>query len=141
MVSDQICLPLLDLHHVLRSHGQVPEHLVVQELCLLPGPRVLEQGVLHVELAETVSAHKKSCPFTASEVEVFLEEVSCCDPIAGHVGMHLVLRSLPGILQTHLWLTINPTSAEKWNCRRGQKTSVGPCIVNESKDFSSLPPG
>ena len=130
MVSDQIGLPLLDLHHVLGSHGQVPEHLVVQELCLLPGPRVLEQGVLHVELAKTVSAYKKSCPFTASEVEMFLEEVSSGDTVAGHVGMHLVLRSLPSILQTHLRLTINPTSAEKWyRCWR-QKASVSPCVGN-----------
>merc|ERR1712223_1289118 len=88
MVSDHIHLPLLDLvlHHVLGSHSQVPEHLVVQELSLLSGPRVLEQGVLHVELAKTVSAYEKSCPFTASEVEVFLEEVSGRDTVAGHVG-------------------------------------------------------
>jgi len=93
MVSDHIHLPLLDLvlHHVLGSHSQVPEHLVVQEVSLLPGPRVFEHRVHSIELAKAVTAHKKSCPFAAGEVEMFFEEVSRRDTVAIAVGVHLVL--------------------------------------------------
>ena len=143
MVSDHIHLPLLDLvlHHVMGSHSQVPEHLVVQEVLLLPGPGVFEKGVFDIEFAKTVGANKKSSSFTTSEVKVFLEVVGSLNSIAGNVGMDLMLRRFPGIVEVRLWLTINSTSAEEWECCWGQKASVGPCIVNESKDFSNLPPG
>ena len=102
MVSCQVGLDriaLLHIQHILWSHGQMPEQLVVQEFVLLPSPEVFEKGVFRHEFAKTVRAYKKSSSFATSEVKVFLEVVSCLDTIAGHVGMDLMLRRFPGIIE------------------------------------------
>ena len=99
VVSCQVGLALVEIQHVLWSHGQLPEHLVVQEVLLLAGPCVLEKGVFDIEFAKTVGAYKKSCSFTTSEVKVFLEVVRRLDTIAGHIGMDLVLRCFPSIIE------------------------------------------
>ena len=137
MVSCQIGLDriaLLHIQHILWSHGQMPEELVVQEVVLLAGPEVFEKGVLRHEFAKTVGANKKSSSFTTSEVKVLLEVVRCLDTIAGHVGMDLMLRRFPGIIEIQLWLTINTTSSKEWESCRGQKASVSPCVNQMSKE-------
>ena len=132
MVSCQVGLPLVEIQHILWSHGQMPEQLVVQEVVLLPGPEIFEKGVLGHEFAKTVSAYKKSCSCATSEVKVFLEEVCCLNTIAGHIGMDLMLRRFPGIIEIRFWLTINSASTKEWESCGGQQASVSPCVSHRS---------
>ena len=67
---------------VLRCHRQVSEKLVVQELRLVPGPRVLEHAVRNVELAEAVSADKQGGALASCQAEVHLEEVGRLGAVA-----------------------------------------------------------
>ena len=132
MVSCQVGLALVEIQHILWSHGQMPEQLVVQEVVLLPGPEIFEKGVLGHEFAKTVSAYKKSCSCATSEVKVLLEEVCCLNTIAGHIGMDLMLRRFPGIIEIRFWLTINSASTKEWESCGGQQASVSPCESNRS---------